>query len=574
MVASTPQEKEGSMPRHREIPEHETLECEFKSDRKRLPDSELIDTVVAFSNSDGGALYLGVEDDGTPTGVHKAHEDTTQLAAFIANKTVPPVPARVSTLRLGRDGSLDDRGAEIAIVEVPKSLAIVSSSDGKIMRRRLKADGTPESIPLYPYEIITRLTTLGQLDYSAFPVPGTSIDDFDPNELARLRDILSRSHSSDRVLLELPDSDILSAFRMTTMVDGKLTPTITGILLAGKPEVIERTIPTAGATFQVLEGTEVRINQDFQQPLLYTIEEMRRMLDPWNPEREFEDGLFRVSVPEFDPRAFREALVNAFGHRDYAAMGRVRVLIDDEGLTIANPGGFVEGVTVDNLLTVEPHGRNECLMNALKRIGLAEKTGRGVDRIFEGSLFYGRPLTDYSGTTPAMVRVFIARSAPDESFMRLLREEQSWTGKPLSIRSMLALNALKMQRRLTVSDLAQELHATEAIARATLEMLVESGLVEGYGSGPSRSYMFSANVYSKSGKSTAFVRQTGIDEIRYPELIMRLAQQQGGIITTTDVAELLRVSKKKAYRLLLDLVEKGQLKKVGRARATKYVVAS
>lgn len=55
---------------------------------------------------------------------------------------------------------------------------------------------------------------------------------------------------------------------------------------------------------------------------------------------------------------------------------------------------------------------------------------------------------------------------------------------------------------------------------------------------------------------------------------MRLAQQQGGIITTTDVAELLRVSKKKAYRLLLDLVEKGQLKKVGKARATKYVVAS
>ena len=56
----------------------------------------------------------------------------------------------------------------------------------------------------------------------------------------------------------------------------------------------------------------MRVNQDFDQPLLYTIEKMREMLDPWNPERESEDGLFRQSVPEFDQRTFREALVNAF----------------------------------------------------------------------------------------------------------------------------------------------------------------------------------------------------------------------------------------------------------------------
>lgn len=289
------------------------------------------------------------------------------------------------------------------------------------MRRRLKSGGEPESAPLYPYEIITRLSTLGQLDYSAFPVPDTSVEDLSPDEIVRLREALAKNRSGDQALLGLPDDEVLSALRMTTLVDGKVTPTVTGILLAGRPEVMRRAIPASTATFQVLDGTEVRVNQDFDQPLLYTIEKMREMLDPWNPEREFEDGLFRQSVPEFDQRAFREALVNAFGHRDYAVIGRVRVLIDDEGLTIANPGGFVEGVTVENLLTIEPHGRNECLMSALKRIGLAEKTGRGVDRIFEGSLFYGRPLPDYSGTTPASVSVFIARSAPDELFMRMLK---------------------------------------------------------------------------------------------------------------------------------------------------------
>jgi len=103
-------------------------------------------------------------------------------------------------------------------------------------------------------------------------------------------------------------------------------------------------------------------------------------------------GLIRLSIPEFDKRAFRESLVNAFCHRDYSILSRIRFLVDDDGLTINSPGGFIEGVTIENLLTVEPHGRNPSLADALKRIGLAERTGRGIDRIFEGSLIYGRPL--------------------------------------------------------------------------------------------------------------------------------------------------------------------------------------
>ena len=517
----------------RRIPEGETLEVEFKSDQNRLSDAELIDTVVALANTEGGELYVGVEDNGVPTGVHKAHSDATKLAAFVANKTIPPVPARVTTLKLDETGAEKAKGKMVVIVEVPKSKAIVASTDGKIMRRRLKANGSPESVPFYPYEIITRLSTIGQLDYSAFPVPDTGMDDFSPEELVRLRSILERNRNSDQALLELDDEEMLKALRMTTMVDGKVTPTVTGILLAGKQSVLERVLPTSQAAFQVLEGTEVRVNQDFDGPLLRTIEKMREMLEPWNPEREFEYGLFRQSVPEFDRRAFREALVNAFGHRDYAALGRVRVLVDDEGLTIANPGGFVEGVTLENLLTVEPHGRNECLMNALKRVGLAEKTGRGV-------------------------------------FMRMLNEEQAKTGKPLSLRSQLVLDALKKQRRLTTSDLASQLHYTDATIRATVESLVEAGLVEAHGSSTARTYMLSARVYSAAGKEVDFVRQSDIDKVRYPELIMKLAKQQGGRVTNKDVMNLLHLGRKQAYRQLKKLEADGQLGLVKRGAYSYY----
>ena len=78
-------------------------------------------------------------------------------------------------------------------------------------------------------------------------------------------------------------------------------------------------------------------------------------------------------------------------------------------LTISSPGGFIEGVNLKNLLTVEPHGRIPVLADALKRIGLAEKTGRGIDRIFEGSIVFGSPLPDYSETTSSYVKLFIQR---------------------------------------------------------------------------------------------------------------------------------------------------------------------
>lgn len=558
--------------KQRAFPKVETLEVEFKSDLNRLSDNELIDTIVALTNSNGGELYIGVEDDGTPTGVHKAHADATKLAAFIANKTIPPVPARVTPLKLDENGMESMDGKTIVGIEVPRSKAIVATSDGKILRRRIKMDGTPESVPLYPYEIITRLGTIGQLDYSAFPLPSTSMDDFNPEELLRLRSILEHNRSGDQALIELDDNEMLTALHMATLVEGKPVPTVTGILLAGKKSVIERAMPTAQAAFQVLEGTDVRINQDFSGPLLNTIEKIGAMLEAWNPEHEYEDGLFRISVPEFDRRAIREALVNAFGHRDYASQGRVRILIDDEGLTIANPGGFVEGVTLDNLLTVEPHGRNECLMNALKRIGLAEKTGRGIDRIYEGSLVYGRPLPDYTGSTTTNISLFLARSAPDELFMKMLADEQARTGKTLSLRSLLILDALKKQRRLTISDLSQQLHFTDITIRATIEALVESGLVEARGNSKARTYMLSSQVYRAAGKNIDYVRQTDINKVRNPEMIMQLAKQQDGRVTTRDVMELLHLDRKQAYRQLKKLVDDDKLMLNGGGRAYYYTI--
>lgn len=122
----------------------------------------------------------------------------------------------------------------------------------------------------------------------------------------------------------------------------------------------------------------------------------------------------------FDRRGFREAFVNALVHRDYARLGAVHVRIDDDGLTISNPGGFVEGVTLQNILVTEPRPRNPLLADIAKRIGLAERTGRGIDRIFAGLLRYGRPAPDYSRTSGDSVVLRMTSVETDVTFMELV----------------------------------------------------------------------------------------------------------------------------------------------------------
>jgi ATP-dependent DNA helicase RecG len=542
------------------LPKKETLTIEFKSDRHKLSNSEIFDAVVAFANTEGGDLYLGIEDSGEVTGVHKEHIDPTTLGAFIANNTLPPVSIRAEII---------EDVHPVLKISVPKSYnGIVATISGKIQRRRIKADGTPENVPMYPAEFATRLSDLRMLDYSAMPISECSINDFDSIETERLRNLIL-SYNGEKTLLDLPNEDLFKALGFARDINGQLIPTVTGLLMIGKVSVIRHYIPTHATSFQVLSGTDVKVNDDTCLPLLSTIDKINTYMEAWNPEQEIEMGLFRVSVPDFNKRAFREALINAFSHRDYSKMGRVRVCISDEGLLIANPGGFIEGVSVKNLLTAEPHGRNPLLADALKRIGLAERTGRGIDRIYEGSLVYGNPLPDYSNSTAVTVSLFIPRSKPDPQIAKLVSNEQNRLGRPLSLNTLLVLNMLKDMPRSKVKELAAATSLSEIATKAILDTSIECGIVDIYGSGHNRTYILSPKVYSTKSKKIGYVRQVDIDETRYPELIINMAKTND-YISRADVVQLLHVDENKAYRLLKGLVDQQVLEPINKGRYAKY----
>lgn len=538
----------------------ENLQVEFKSDQKCLPDRDLVAAVVALANTEGGDLLLGVEDSGAITGLHPNHLDTGGLAALIANRTNPPISVKVENLQVGSQ--------TIAHIRVPKSRQIVSTSEGLLQRRRLTANGRPEAVPFYPHEFTQRQSVLGLTDPSATPIPDLTSVDLNPLERQRIREAIRR-YGGDSTIIPLADEELDGALGLVTTVEGVRRPTLAGLLFLGREEQLRQYIPAYEIAFQVLERTDVRVNEFFRRPLLQAFEEIERLFIARVIEKEVQVGLFRVPIPNFDRRAFREAFINALVHRDYARLGAAHIRIDDDGMTISNPGGFVEGVTLQNLLVTEPRPRNPLLADIAKRIGLAERTGRGIDRIYEGLLRYGRPAPDYTRSDSTSVILRMSNAESDLEFLELVLRHEERTGRGMPLDSLIILSRLRQERRLTTTDLAPSIQKSEQEARAALEKLAEAGLVEAHGGGRARAYTLSAKLYRKSGQKAAYIRQAGFDPIQQEQMVLSYITKHGSI-KRADVAELCRLSLPQAYHLLKRLKSEGKIFQHGEKRHAFY----
>jgi ATP-dependent DNA helicase RecG len=539
------------------------LTVEFKSDRKRLSDNDLVEAVTCLANAEGGELWLGVEDDGTSTGLFPERLQVAGLAGMIAARTSPSLAVKVTPVVLN--------GITIARIDVPKEHGEVATTGGVYLRRRIKADGQPECVAMLPHDRASRTTTFGLVDASAQVVTGAKLIDLDPLERERLRQSVQQ-YGGDRVLLELDDEALDGALGLTArQSDGSRAPTLTGLLLIGKELALRELVPTHEFAFQVLAREAVGFNEFRRFPLLKALDWLETNFRPYNPEREIQVGLFRVPVPKVDLGAFREAVANALVHRDYHRLGAVHVRMNDEGLTISNPGGLMEGVTLANLLTTEPRPRNRALADAMKRIGVVERSGRGVDKIYRGMLRFGRPEPDYRHTDANNVILRLATTDADEPFLKRVIEEEGRVGNSLPIDSLIALAALRGLKRLTTEELAIHIQREPAQAKRTLEAMVEAGLVQAHGAARGRTYTLAAGVYRADGDKAAYTRQMGFSNLQHEQMVLAYVRQHG-TVRRSEVAELCRLTSDQAKDLLKRLKDTDKLLQYGERRAAYYVL--
>ncbi len=531
------------------LPTAESLTVEFKSDRRCLSDRELLEVVVCFANTEGGTLYLGVEDDGTPTGLHRRHLKVDGVAAMIANRTVPPVAVQASRI--------DVEGVAVARIDVPKMHQLTATSDGVLRRRRLQADGSPECVPFLPHEFHQRLSQLGLTDPSSKPVIGATLDDLDPVERARLRQFVERFHG-DRALLDLTDDELDGALGLTTHTADGRVPTLAGLLLVGKDRSLRRLVPTHEVAFQVLDGEDVRFNEFIHAPLLRAFEWLETSFGPINAEQEILVSFARVPIPLVERRTYREAIANALTHRDYTRLGAIHVRLERDALVVSNPGGFIDGVSKANLLTCEPRPRNPKLADAFKRIGLVERTGRGVDIIYRGMLRMGRPAPDYSRSNAYNVVLRLPTLQADTDFLRLVIDAEGRLGAALNTWSLRVLGAMWRADRSSLRDLMASTQSTEDKLRDILDEFLRIGLIEAHTAEAGTSYSLTTGSPTASTVGELPTRQI-LDYLRENTEIRR-----------REVVALSGLSSDQAKRLLGRLTAQGVLVRVGTGRATRY----
>ncbi|MBN8619092.1 MAG: putative DNA binding domain-containing protein [Anaerolineae bacterium] len=542
----------------------ETLECEFKSENKsNLSDSVIFEEVVAFANSEGGILLIGVSDNGVITGAKARHGGTTdvfKVQSAIFNNTVPNINTRVSWI--------PHQDVYVLAIEVDQYPEICATSTGKALRRRIGTDGKPQTIPYYPHEQRSRRIDLGFLDFSAQTIESSSFEDFDPLAFERLRQITKlRGEPS---LLTLSNEELAKALRLVESIGGKPVPNVAGLLVLGRVEVIERILPTHQVLFQVLDAHEnVRVNDSFRQSLLSVIHEIESRFAIRNEEKEVQVGLFRIPIPNYSPEGFREAVNNAILHRDYTQLGAVHIQWHHDQLRITNPGGFPEGITINNILVHEPKPRNPRLAEVFRRIGLVEQTGRGVGKIYSGQLRYGRPLPDYTQSNSTGVRVMLYGGSTSLGFAAFVHEYDR-QGNSLRLDELIILNELFFQRRIETTVASRLMQKGIPQARSVLEHLVERGLVEARGERKGRIYHLASSVYQRFKMENAYVRTRGFDLQQQEQMVLNYVQEFGRI-TRAETASLCQLSDDQASRLLKNLtLKEPRLSLKGQGRGAYY----
>lgn len=348
-----------------------------------------------------------------------------------------------------------------------------------------------------------------------------------------------------------------------------MVPNQAGLLILGKQAVLEAVLPNHVVFFQVLdEHGDVRANDRFTYPLLRTLEEIQLRFSARNNEQEIMVGMFRLPVPDYSPIGFREALTNALIHRDYSRLGSVYLQWQPDHLLITNPGGFPAGVNPENILVHEPRPRNLRLAEIMLRIGIIEQTGRGVDRIYDGQMRFGRPLPDYSRSDADDVRLVLYGGEGSLQFAAFVFEQDK-SGQSLSLDELLVLNHLFLDRRIDSEISGQLIQKGTRQGHVVLEQLTEKGLIEAKGERRGRIYHLSAGLYARLGNPYGYVHTRGFDSIQQEQMILKFIDKHGKI-SRSQVSDLCKISKDQAYRLLRKLCDQQILVIRGKSRNLSF----
>ncbi len=404
--------------------------------------------VVAFANTQGGVIYVGIADDGSIIGVSDYDETALQISNMIRDAIKPDITMFVQYSQAHIEGKavvkidvqkgpdcpyyLARKGLRPEGVYVRQGSSSVPASEGVIRRMIKETDG----------DTFETMRSLNQtLTFNA------AKREFDVRQVA----------FGEHQMLTL---GILNADHIYTNL---------GLLLSDQ----------CGHTIKasVFEGNEKSVFKDrreFSGSLLKQINEAYDYIDLNNRTKAVFEKLHRIDRKAYPEEALREALLNSLVHREYSYSGSTLISIFDDRIEFVSLGGLVSGLTLDDIYLGVSQCRNEKLAAVFYRLKLIEAYGTGIQKIMNS--YEDSPVKPRIETTDNAFKVVL----PNRHVQGLSEELSD------KERAVLALAA--QRGTILRKDVEGLLDISQTLAGRLLKQLVEKKLLKMAGGGRARRY--------------------------------------------------------------------------------------
>ena len=429
---------------------------------KETFDNKTIETAVAFANTRGGHIFIGVSDQGTKKGVQIGKETLSGWTNQISQGTQPRVIPEVE--------SSDIESKTIAVIQIKEFPIKPVSTKGRCYRRL----GNSNRL-MTPQDIAEMHLHSTGTSWDKMPAPDATMSDIDTEKIKRY---IRRSRDAGRRDVGDHEEPLEILKKLELIKEGKLT--WAALLLFRKDTKYLRSLgllhcgrfkeETIVIDDRMIEGTIVEQIDEAVDFIRKNISV--KFVMTGKPQRD--------EVWDYPLKAIRESIINAVCHRDYTMASNTEVRIYDDRLTIWNPGGLPLGITIDDLF--KPHGsvlRNKGIGAVLYDMGLIEQWGSGIGKMLNLCSLADIPEPHFEEYQSGFL----------VEFRKDIYTEEYLRGLGLNERQINAVVFLKEKERISNKDYRKLSGLSDEGARKDLNELVEKNILDLRGKGRNTHYV-------------------------------------------------------------------------------------
>lgn len=520
---------------------------EFKEARNRYHFDRLLNYCAALANEGGGRAILGITD--------RRPRQVIGTRAFSQPERTRLGLIEKLHLKVDVDEVYHPEGRVLVFTVPPRPVGVPIQADGIYWTRR-----GDSLVPMVEEQLREIFNEIGH-DFSADFCQGATLDDLDLEAVENFRKRWIEK-SGNTSLERLDWKQLLRDAE--AVVGGNVT--YAALVLFGTRQALGRHLAQAEVVFEYRSSEAsgpAQQRKEYRESFFSFYDDLWNTINLRNDLQHYQDGLFIWDIPTFEERSVREAILNAVSHRDYRLGGSVFVRQYPRHLIIESPGGFPHGITLENILNRQ-YPRNRRIADLFAKCGLVERSGQGMDLIFEEAIRRGKLPPDFTGTDRYQVNLALNGQVQDSAFVLFLEKISRERNVSFSTQDFLILD--QVHRGLSVRD---EL-------KPRLSYLLETGVLELTGRGRGARYVLARRFYAITGRKGVYTRKVGLDKETHKALLLkhiRNSKTEGARMEEFQQV-LPALSRFQIVRLLNEMREAGLMLKKGKTRTTRWFPAN